>query len=67
MVIGESLNKCNYVKAGVRIIRVIDVFLFGGKGEGICFVYIVKIRTLFFFSFLLNNKKLLIIIKIEII
>lgn len=31
----------------------------------ICFVYIVKIRT--FFSFLLNNKKLLIIIKIEII
>lgn len=65
MVSGESLNKCNYVKAGVRIIHVIDGFFFGGKGEGICFVYIVKIRT--FFSFLLNNKKLLIIIKIEII
>lgn len=48
MVSGESLNKCNYVKAGVRIIHVIDGFFFGGKGEGICFVYIVKIRTFFF-------------------
>lgn len=34
MVSGESLNKCNYVKAGVRIIHVIDVFFSGGRGRG---------------------------------
>lgn len=52
MVSGESLNKCNYVKAGVRIIRVIDVFFFGGRG----YVLFTSLKFERFFPFYLIIK-----------
>lgn len=55
MVSGESLNKCNYVKAGVRIIRVIDGFFSGGRGRGYVLFTSLKFKRFFPFYLIIKN------------
>lgn len=56
MVSGEALNKCNYVKAGVRIVRVIDVFFSGERGRGYVLLTSLKFERYFFpFYLIIKN------------